>query len=299
MKRRYVFISYSNEDAKFALDLSRELEEEKIDTWVSYKDLIAGSTWDVEIEKAIENCSAFCLIVSSNSVKSNFVKAEVEKALKVGKSVFPIQVDKCDLPLRWNMLHVISWDTIGMAAHRLKQYLPLSTKNEFLYLIDHPDKEEQLKDLIKTYFEWIPDNEIRFSGRRYGKRSECLKINRPFLDSMIDISLERPDSNGDNCTYVYLGTPFAKPYLPNGEMGLEFKELINKVECHASVLAKYDEIGIVVIFGRRKDWTGKPAEFRRELTGNWKKRFLHLSCKTPYLTIMSYDRLVDNVKELN
>ena len=51
-----IFFSYSRADgSEFALRLAVDLKQKGFDVWIDQEDIRAGSEWDIEIEKALEN----------------------------------------------------------------------------------------------------------------------------------------------------------------------------------------------------------------------------------------------------
>lgn len=99
-----VFISYSHRDA-VALDrlhthLAPLLSEGLIDAWFD-REILAGGNIDAEIDKALEYCDVFLMLVSPDFLASDYcVNIEMERALERhnydGVPVIPIIVEPCD-----------------------------------------------------------------------------------------------------------------------------------------------------------------------------------------------------------
>ena len=95
----YYFISYCREEVAFVDDLSRELENRGINTWVDIRDLIPGSDWQSQLDEGVKNAEAVLLVVSKESMKSNAVKDEWTKALQAwNKKVILILFEPAKLP---------------------------------------------------------------------------------------------------------------------------------------------------------------------------------------------------------
>jgi Tol biopolymer transport system component len=94
------FISYSREDSGFAVRLVKDLKKTKYDIWFDQFDIPKGSRWDVEIQLALENCSAFLIILSPDSVQSQNVMDEVNYAIDENKQILPIKIKECHVPFR-------------------------------------------------------------------------------------------------------------------------------------------------------------------------------------------------------
>ncbi|MCP4459323.1 MAG: toll/interleukin-1 receptor domain-containing protein, partial [Cytophagales bacterium] len=102
------------ENHDFALKLSNDLERIGISTWLDSKDLIPGQTWEIEIKKAINECSHFIILLSQHSVsKRGFVQKEQKMALNVAEElppgeifIIPARLEECEtLYLEINKLH--------------------------------------------------------------------------------------------------------------------------------------------------------------------------------------------------
>lgn len=93
----YAFISYSSKNQMTA-DAFRELfRKNNIDTWMAPYDIPVGSTYVEKIPKAIRGCSCLVLLLSNNSQNSYFVIREIEFAISIGKTIFPIRIDDVTL----------------------------------------------------------------------------------------------------------------------------------------------------------------------------------------------------------
>ena len=99
-----VFISYSHKD-DLALDrlhthLAPLLSEGLIDAWFD-REILAGGNIDAEIDKALEYCDVFLMLVSPDFLASDYcTNIEMERALERhdydGAPVIPIIVEPCD-----------------------------------------------------------------------------------------------------------------------------------------------------------------------------------------------------------
>ena len=74
------FISYSSKDQVFAERLHADLKNKGVQCWFAPHDLPIGvKTWDA-IDEAIRSREKLLLILSENSIGSNWVEDEVNKA---------------------------------------------------------------------------------------------------------------------------------------------------------------------------------------------------------------------------
>lgn len=92
------FVSYSSIDDEFARRLYNDLQGKNVRTWFAPEELKIGDRFRSRIDESIRIHDKLVLILSANSVNSDWVETEVESALererKEGKDVlFPIAID--------------------------------------------------------------------------------------------------------------------------------------------------------------------------------------------------------------
>jgi hypothetical protein len=85
----YVFISYSHEDKKYAHRLAAALEHEGLSAWIDDR-VDFGDQWPRVIEKHLDDCSAFIVIMTPRSYQSDWVQNELNRAKRKGKPIFPL-----------------------------------------------------------------------------------------------------------------------------------------------------------------------------------------------------------------
>jgi TIR domain len=95
----HIFISYSrkekdrddNDENKEIVDkLKQRLSDEQFEVWIDKSDIPPGYDWWGTIVKAIKECSAFAIILSSYSLESPIVLRELSVALEFEKPIFPL-----------------------------------------------------------------------------------------------------------------------------------------------------------------------------------------------------------------
>jgi hypothetical protein len=118
---RCYFLSYSRSDERFALRLARDLREQGVAMWVDQLDIRPSEHWDRAIERAVRACCGLVVILSPRSVVSDNVADEISFAIDSGKSVLPVMIEKCVLPLRITRMHLI--DATGSYDKALRQCL--------------------------------------------------------------------------------------------------------------------------------------------------------------------------------
>ena len=94
-----IFISYSRRDLGFVEQLASDLKEAGLDVWYDLSDLVGGTRWRIEIENAIRISQHVVMVLSPDSVGSEWVEREYLFANNLKKNIVPILYRPCDLPL--------------------------------------------------------------------------------------------------------------------------------------------------------------------------------------------------------
>jgi predicted nucleotide-binding protein len=92
-----VFVSYSNSDQEYAAGIFREMATSGMSVWTD-NELMVGSDWATEIEDALEESDVVVILVSPNSVASEWVNFELGFALSAAKKVVPVLINDAELP---------------------------------------------------------------------------------------------------------------------------------------------------------------------------------------------------------
>lgn len=85
----HIFISYSHKDSDYAHALANSLQGMGFNVWIDAR-LDYGSHWPVEIEKQLDGCDAFILIMSPRSYASEWVQSELQRAKRKLKPILPL-----------------------------------------------------------------------------------------------------------------------------------------------------------------------------------------------------------------
>lgn len=88
----HIFISYSHKDTDYAHRLADTLQAEGFDVWIDAR-LDYGSQWPNELQKQLDACDAFILIMTPRSFASEWVQNELQRAKRKLKPVFPLLLD--------------------------------------------------------------------------------------------------------------------------------------------------------------------------------------------------------------
>lgn len=99
-----VFISHSSRDRHFVeQNIVSLLRDNAVPTWYSPEDIKTASQWERSIRDALSSCSWFLFVMTPESLKSEWVYAEVSWAIKHRIERFiPVLAKSCD----WEDFHL-------------------------------------------------------------------------------------------------------------------------------------------------------------------------------------------------
>lgn len=99
-----IFISYSQKDKKFVDNLAENLVLARHNVWMDRWELAVGDSLTEKIQGALTSADAILVVLSNNSVESNWCKRELNAALireleEISTLVLPCIIDDCEIPL--------------------------------------------------------------------------------------------------------------------------------------------------------------------------------------------------------
>ena len=96
-----VFLSYARIDgSEMAVRLYADLRKHGLEVWLDTRDVRGGATWTIEIEKELDKCDVALALLTRGSDVSEICRAEQIRALRHGKCVIPLRVQKdAEIPL--------------------------------------------------------------------------------------------------------------------------------------------------------------------------------------------------------
>ncbi len=80
-QRTKIFISYSHSDQDFACKLASAIDSESIDVWIDLEEILVGDSLIAKIREGIDSSQYVCALLSKNSVRSQWVKNELDIAM--------------------------------------------------------------------------------------------------------------------------------------------------------------------------------------------------------------------------
>lgn len=98
-----LFISHSSQDKDYANILYTDLKNAGCVPWLDEWDIVGGQSIPAEIEKGIDNSDFLLILLSKNSVASNWVRTEWESSIWDENKdkqirVIPILIEDCTIP---------------------------------------------------------------------------------------------------------------------------------------------------------------------------------------------------------
>jgi len=118
------FISYSTRDEEFARRLYSRMRDEKLRVWFAPEDIKGGQKLSEQIERAIQLHDRLLLVLSENSMESEWVITEIQKARETEiredrRKLFPITIVEFDKVKAWKRFDA---DTGRDLAKEVREY---------------------------------------------------------------------------------------------------------------------------------------------------------------------------------
>ena len=88
----HIFISYSKKDSPFVHNLADDLANRGVDVWID-RSIGGGEEWRETIIRNLKKAKGVIIVVSPNSIDSDWVNHEGSVAFGWGKKLFPILLE--------------------------------------------------------------------------------------------------------------------------------------------------------------------------------------------------------------
>lgn len=103
MVKRFGFLSYSSNDKEFAEKLATSLNANGIEIFFDKWEIKVGDSIVNKIDTALGKMTDLIIVISENSINSNWVKKELSSALvkKLGNNsvkILPVLIEECNIP---------------------------------------------------------------------------------------------------------------------------------------------------------------------------------------------------------
>lgn len=187
-----IFISYSSVDEKLALEIREKLDERSISSFLAPKDLKSGDLFEDKIRDSLLTCTEVFLLVTPNSLKSEWVISEYGAAWVLKKTIVPI-LFRCnpeDLPSKlanrqakdFHEIDTIINEFEGRHKNRKEKEQKIQTLESDKENKDQLNRTENYKKLLgitRYYRKLISNDEIeilKFLAKNYSWYSVDLLV---------------------------------------------------------------------------------------------------------------------------
>ena len=115
-----IFVSYSSKDQVFVDQLFARLKESGYFAWLNTESITKGFHWHEEMMKGLGETDILLLVVSPDSIASNWVKQEWKFFLQSGKKVLPILLRETKVPVSLSKIEMIKVQAEGWYYRLIK-----------------------------------------------------------------------------------------------------------------------------------------------------------------------------------
>ena len=143
-----IFLSYASRDREQATIFVEALEKEGWTIWWD-QTLLAGQDYESKITEELKESKGVIVLLSNNSVNSEWVSAECSYAMdRFKKPLLPVLLETVELPLRLfklNAINLTNWDgsTENLEFKRLLKSLPALIGKPITVLHSKPKEQRE------------------------------------------------------------------------------------------------------------------------------------------------------------
>ncbi|HMU46126.1 MAG TPA: TIR domain-containing protein [Chitinophagaceae bacterium] len=181
-----VFISHSTKDIRVLKRLVKDLESHHIESWYSERDIEIGDLLIKRLQDGFNNVSYFIILLSPDSVTSDWVMMEADTALYYelhsgNKFLIPVIIKSCEIPPFIRNKRCVDLRRSYQAGIKaLVKFLLSKKENTQGASIGNPEKQ---LDVLSEIFELNPLLKKYFSLAKFSRKdlshiirtSECLR----------------------------------------------------------------------------------------------------------------------------
>lgn len=112
-----VFVSYSQEDSRFAQQLTRKLIDGGVPVWIDRDNMRPGERWDDAIRSAIAQASGYLVLVGAHPMQGPRLDNEWRALLSEvwanpQKKLIPVLIGEAKVPPVWSNWHALRVDPL-------------------------------------------------------------------------------------------------------------------------------------------------------------------------------------------
>lgn len=190
-----VFVCYESQDWDFVKMLVADLSRRNTSYWLDVKEVAKREVRDLEIQKAIQSCACFLMVISKNSIDSKQVMFELAYARMENKAIIPVLIDDCNIPRQLQQEDYI--DFRNHYLNGLKKVLERFANREALSKDDN-DNLSRLENIEVTTL--LTENRMVSDSRNIHDQSKNIELRdtRVVGDVFIGEKHVKTDSPGSN-----------------------------------------------------------------------------------------------------
>lgn len=166
--RKYVFLSYSRQDAAVADQVSTSLATRGVQVWHDIDQIEPGSQWEQEIERGLVGADAIIFLASRHASTSRWMQYEVEAFLKKSKLVLPLALDAEGPAVLQGALRSVQWFDISQGNEQAIDRLVEPLRRAGI-VEDYPLATEKAKSRGYVFLSYAEED------------TDFLEVLRPFL----------------------------------------------------------------------------------------------------------------------
>ena len=170
------FFCYARLDQDFVLHLAEILKENGVSVWIDQWSIPVGADWNLEIDKAINQCTCFIIILSPASTASEDsgeVRGELRLALNLGKKILPIMHSECTIPRQLLDIETIDF-TAGITNQGIERLIQIGSGK---IPVSHPSNRLSFIEKLKT----IPEDARAFDNEF--SKSVSIELSKVLTDT--------------------------------------------------------------------------------------------------------------------
>lgn len=104
-----IYLSYSKKDKELVSELVSDLAKNGLNTWFDENQIEHGKEWQSKIRKGLKQVDAVLVIITPDSISSNYVMNELGIAKEMGKLIIPVIRGEVAIPVFIKDIQVIYW----------------------------------------------------------------------------------------------------------------------------------------------------------------------------------------------
>jgi TIR domain/Domain of unknown function (DUF4384) len=119
-----VFFSYASRDREKVREIAKRLQSVGVSIWRDESEIVGGENYGPKIVEAIKTCKALLLACTDASMRSKYVKQEIQLAWKYERPYIPLLVEPLDTYPEQVQFWLEGCQWLEVLDHRAEEWLP-------------------------------------------------------------------------------------------------------------------------------------------------------------------------------